>query len=147
MSTALTANERLVQSREQLRHALYQFNSPTDKQGRESPEIFISDLIAMFKRSPGTDVLLDLLQNWWITQPLRAVLPLVSDTATAVLQPVAQRHPYALVTGAAAVGALLVLARPWRWGCTSARLAEMLPKLMSIAASMTTPREDARKSS
>ena len=35
-------------------------------------------------------------------------------TARTVLQPTADAHPWALVGGAAAVGALVVLARPWR---------------------------------
>jgi hypothetical protein len=138
MSTALSANERLIQSREQLFQALYQFSSPTDSHCSENSEMLTSGLIATFKRTPG---------NWWARQPLRMVLTLASESATAVLKPVAQRHPYGLVTGAAAAGALLVLVRPWRWDCTSALLAEVLPKLMSgaMASMAPPPHEDATK--
>jgi hypothetical protein len=139
MSTALSANERLIQSREQLRHALHQFSSPADSHRGERPEMLASGLVAKFKRTPGTGVLLYLFQNWWARQPLRVVLTLASETATAVLQPVAQRQPYGLVAGAAAVGAVLVLVRPWRWNCTLALLAEVLPKLVSVAVSTAPP--------
>jgi hypothetical protein len=138
MSTAPSANERLIQSREQLRQALFQFSSPTHCHDGESPQTLLSGLTASLKCTPS---------NWWASQPLRMVLTLASETATAVLQPVAQRQPYGLVAGAAAVGALLVLARPWRWDCTSALVTEVLPKLLSGAMAITAPppREDATK--
>ena len=65
----------------------------------------------------------------------------VSGVATVVLQPVAQRHPYGLVAGAAAVGAALVLVRPWRWFSPSALLAAgVLPRLISeVVASLNPP--------
>ncbi|TXT37438.1 MAG: hypothetical protein FD135_3614 [Comamonadaceae bacterium] len=92
MNPNLTANERLLASREQLRHALRLTHS-------------------------------------------------VSGVATVVLQPVAQRHPYGLVAGAAAVGAVLVLLRPWRWFSPSALLAAgVLPKLISeVVANLNPP--------
>lgn len=43
-----------------------------------------------------------------------AAFALLSATGREALRPVAQRHPLALVGGAAAAGALLVWARPWR---------------------------------
>lgn len=43
-----------------------------------------------------------------------AAIALLSATGHDALRPVAQRHPLALVGGAAAAGALLVWARPWR---------------------------------
>jgi len=47
--------------------------------------------------------------------PLPNGLSLACQVAQLTLQPLAQRHPFELVAGAAALGGLLVLARPWRW--------------------------------
>lgn len=139
MSTALSANERLIQSREQLRHALRQASSPPDSVGDAHAGLFPVGLIANLQGTPGVSVLLDLAQSWWARQPARVALALAAETATVVLAPVAQRHPYGLVSGAAAVGALLVWVRPWRWLCTSALLAGVLPKLISEAVSRSSP--------
>jgi hypothetical protein len=146
MSSAMAANERLIQSREQLRHALRQVSSPPGSHGDAHPDLFTAGLIAQLQGRPAASVLLELARNWWDRQPVREALTLASETATVVLAPVAQRHPYGLVTGAAAVGALLVLVRPWRWMCTSALLAEILPKLMSEAVlGMTQPNQASEK--
>jgi hypothetical protein len=49
-------------------------------------------------------------QVWWRHHPAH----LAVEVGTPVLQAYAQRHPGRLVAGAAVVGAVLVLARPWR---------------------------------
>jgi hypothetical protein len=58
---------------------------------------------------------------------------LAAQAATVLVQPIARRHPYALVLGAAVAGGLLMLARPWRWISTPALLAGLLPQIMAEA--------------
>ena len=73
------------------------------------------------------------IQQWWSNHPLRLVSDVTLTAAKTLVQPVAQRHPVALVAGAAAVGALLVWGKPWRWLVTPALVAGLLPKLISHA--------------
>jgi len=49
-------------------------------------------------------------RTWWQHHPAHMAV----EVATPVLQAYAQRHPGRLVAGAAVVGAVLMLARPWR---------------------------------
>jgi hypothetical protein len=69
----------------------------------------------------------------WNEQALKLGLKLSKDTAQASLQSAADQHPYALVLGAAALGALVVLARPWRWHVTSELLESCVPDLLAAA--------------
>jgi hypothetical protein len=127
MSSQPDACERLAQSREHLRQALQQVSiSSSDGDGS------------------GTDGLLsDVLANWWGKQPLRLVLQLALEAAKVLMQPVARRHPYKLVLGAAAAGGLLVLLRPWRWTSTRALAAGLLPQIMSLV--IARDRHDSRR--
>lgn len=58
---------------------------------------------------------------------------IAATTADAVLEPVAQRHPWRLVLGAAALGGLLAWSRPWRWVVVPALFAGLVPQLLSAA--------------
>lgn len=131
ISTPLTATERLAQSRAQLRTALRQLTPQADRPDRSG---------SANPNAPGGNaaarVPLQWLHNWWARQPARLALSLAANTANLVLEPVAQRHPYRLVTGAAAVGALMVVVRPWRWSCASAMMAGVMPRLVSEAMSV-----------
>ncbi len=80
------------------------------------------------------------IHEWWAQHPLRLVSDVTIDTAKTLVQPLAQRHPVALVAGAAAVGALLVWSQPWRWLLTPALVAGLLPKVISHALNRTPPR-------
>jgi hypothetical protein len=71
------------------------------------------------------------IHQWWSQHPLRLVSEVTVNTAKTLVDPVAQRHPVALVAGAAAVGALVMWSRPWRWLLAPAVLAGVLPKLVS----------------
>ncbi len=124
MSSQPDACERLAQSREHLRQALQEIStSSSDGDGS------------------GTDSLLsDVLANWWRKQPLRLVLQLAPEAAKALMQPVARRHPYKLVLGAAAAGGLLVLLRPWGWISTRALAAGLLPQIMSVVMQRLSPK-------
>lgn len=79
------------------------------------------------------------IHQWWAQHPLRLVTDVTVDVVTTLVQPVAKRHPIALVAGAAAVGALLVWSQPWRWLLTPALVAGLLPKIISQALNTPAP--------
>jgi hypothetical protein len=115
VSTA--ALQALQASRARLRLALVQAADDTaaaNRSGsRDGPDA-----------APGTGPpawLLHLLAHWWHGHPWRGWSLLAADAADAVARPLAQRHPLALVAGAAGVGALLVWSRAWRGWSLAAR--------------------------
>ncbi len=75
------------------------------------------------------------LRHWWSAHPLRPVGLVAGEAAGAVMRPVALRHPYALVLGAAVAGGVLAWARPWRWLLRSTLFAGLVPQLASRVAS------------
>lgn len=127
----LSTSERLVQSRERIRLALLELGSRNEKKSPTDAKSFSDSLLNSLKTTPGANLLLSLVHEWWSRQPLRASLTLVYGTAQALLQPVAQRHPMVLVMGAAAAGALIVLTKPWRLISKPALLAGLLPPLVA----------------
>ncbi len=75
------------------------------------------------------------VEAWWANHPLRPVAGVAVEASDAVIQPLAQRHPLALVGVAALAGASLVWSRPWRWALRSALFAGLLPQLASRVVS------------
>jgi hypothetical protein len=102
-------------------------------QSSENSGAFDSDWLTKLKAVPGADLLLGLLQDWWAKQPMHVAMTQVAEAVKAALRPISQRHPYAMVFGAAAAGALVVIIRPWRWISTPALLASLLPALVAAA--------------
>ena len=90
---------------------------------------------------PVVGLVLGLARLWWVRQPAPVLLALAGDTADLALQPIARRHPFRLVVGAAAAGAALVALRPWRWvnrsAVTRAVLLGLLPQVLSRLRSPT----------
>lgn len=84
------------------------------------------------------------INQWWEHHPLRLATNVSADAAKALVQPVAQRHPVALVAGAAAVGAILVWSKPWRWLLTPALMAGLLPKVISQVMTVRSSQVPAR---
>ncbi len=129
MSSQPSPCERLAQSRERLRQAIKQeYGSRASGEGTDH---FLTSLLGNLQTAPGASLVGGVLQAWWRKQPLRVALLLAGETATVLVQPVARRHPYALVLGAAAAGGLMVLVRPWRWISTPALMAGLLPQVMT----------------
>jgi hypothetical protein len=93
-----------------------------------------TDWLSVLKSIPGVSVVSDAVRSWWRQHPLHAAGLVLADTAKAVVLPLAQRHPLALVAGGFLVGGLLGWTRPWRWIVTPALLAGLLPQLLSRAA-------------
>jgi hypothetical protein len=78
------------------------------------------------------DTLGPTLKQWWARHPLHSSGVLAGDVVRTVLRPVAQRHPIALVAGAAVLGAALIWSRPWRWAFKPRNLLPTLgPALLS----------------
>ncbi len=73
------------------------------------------------------------LPDWWASPHWAMAFKLADHATKAVLQPVTQHHPYALVLAAAAIGAATVLARPGRWLSAPLLLASVLPSVLAQA--------------
>jgi hypothetical protein len=107
------ACERLALSRERLRAALRPESTAPDT----GPGAF--DWASTFKSVPGAPALIQALRQalgaLWARNPVGGAAKLAAAAAAAMLRPLARRRPLALVLGAAAVGAALMVSRPWRW--------------------------------
>lgn len=120
--------DRIELSRERLRLAM----TPPPAPARSQTALPWLDRL---KAWPILDDVLASLRHWWAAHPLRPVGLVAGEAAGAVVRPVALRHPYALVLGAAAVGGALAWTRPWRWLLRSTLFAGLVPQLASRVAS------------
>jgi hypothetical protein len=132
MSSQPDACERLAQSREHLRQAMQEASTRSTDADSAGADSLLGSLLDSLQTTPGGSLLGDVLATWWRKQPLGGVMQLIQEAAKVLMQPVARRHPYKLVLGAAAVGGLLVLLRPWRWTSTRALATGLLPQIMSL---------------
>lgn len=69
------------------------------------------------------------LGEWWHHHPWRPVGEMLAGEAQASTLPWLRRHPVAAVATAAALGAALVVSRPWRWPGVSERVRPMPRRL------------------
>lgn len=121
------AGARLARSRDSLREAI-RASKPSDADRVATPD-WLQGLDGL-KALPGFDAVLVALRVWWSQQPLRLAVAALSDTATAVLKPLAQRHPLHFTLGGLAVGALLVKLKPWRWLPVAAIMSGLAPQAL-----------------
>ena len=130
MNAPTDALGRLAQTRERLREAMLGVAPPVrearDPEHKGASAAWLADL----KAQPAIGLMLDVVQAWWSRQPLRLVLMLASAASEEALRPAARAHPYRLVLTAAGAGALLALARPWRWVSMGALLTGVLPSMI-----------------
>jgi hypothetical protein len=128
MSAApLQAQARLELSRSRLRLALQQLHAEqADTKAAQAPH---PGWWQALRSEPGTRVLLDTLSAWWAQQPWQQSASLLFASTNQLLRPLARRRPLTLVLGAAAVGAALLLLKPWRWISVPALAAGLLPQL------------------
>ena len=111
---ASSALVRLALTREELRQAL----TPRRRGAEPPPEGLggvAADVAERVKALPGVDLVLGVIESWWARHPLRTVGLVAAEASRSYVTPIAQRRPLALVLGAMAGGALLVLLKPWRW--------------------------------
>ena len=109
----MTDTDRLARSRATLRQALAPAHAQVADAGgtRKTSELPARPGVA----SQTTNAALGLaLTQWWVQQSWVSRLKSAKAVGNAALLPAAQRHPVALVLGAAALGALAVRTVPWR---------------------------------
>jgi len=131
MSQPMDNGDRIAQSRERLRLALREVSTLRHTPDNPNPSADHSDWLSNLHEFPGSGMLLEIFQIWWMKQPLQVAFKLASQATQALLKPLAQRHPYHLVAIAAAVGAVFMLVRPWRWISAAALMAGLLPNILS----------------
>lgn len=73
---------------------------------------------------PAVVVGMDALQDWWKRQPLRPAVETAAGELRSAVTPLVRRHPVLAVAIAAALGAAIVVGRPWRWPAVSQHLAD-----------------------
>ena len=125
-----TAVERIEQSRARLRAAMSPPPETPDDAGAARSESWLHKLGAL----PLVNAVVESVGTWWTQHPLRPVGQMAGEASTALIKPIAQRNPLALVLVAALVGAGLAWSRPWRWIFRSALFAGLVPQLASRVA-------------
>jgi hypothetical protein len=136
MNPATSPAERLTQSRERLRLALNGLPpAPDDPEAAKQTARAAAPWWAKLAALPGAGIVIEAAQQWWARHPLRANILLGLNATQAVVQPIAQRHPVALVAAAFVVGGLLAWRRPLGWLLKPALFAGLLPQL--LISSMT----------
>ncbi len=134
-----TPAERLVLSRERLRLALREVSAPGASSQKTSSVPSVWSWLNNLNTRPGANAPVEAVRQWWSVHPWRVVGELAFEAARAALRPLAQRHPFGLVLGAFALGAVLTWTRPWRPLLTPTLWVRLLPKIWSAAsAGMTT---------
>ncbi len=142
-----TPSERLSRSREQLRLALQGTEAAAGantRQGRSMGTTWLDTLQAI----PGAGLVVEALGSWWARHPLRVTALVAATAATAVVKPIAQRHPVGLVSGAFVLGGLFALSRAWRWRWVvqPALFAGLAQHLLSAASRPPRPAPDGSQS-
>jgi hypothetical protein len=123
----MNAVERIELSRARLRHAMQPPPALQTSVAATGPLAWLERI----RDQPSIAVIIDTLQNWWSRHPMRPLVHVASEASNAVVRPIAQHNPVALVVAAGLVGAVFAWSRPWRWALKPALFAGLLPQLVS----------------
>jgi hypothetical protein len=77
------------------------------------------------------------LLAWWKTHPLSQALGVIVDAASALVSPIAKRHPGRVVAGAMLAGALIAWVRPWRWVTATVAVTSLLAAANQLTQART----------
>lgn len=125
-TTEMTASERLTRSREQMSHWLTDDDRDDRLRARVNGHGSGSDDHA--PTSIG-GIVGDVISEWWSEHPLHASATLALSASRTAIVPLVRRHPAAVLGGAAALGAVIIWARPWRWLLRPALVAGVASQL------------------
>lgn len=136
---------QLAVSRERLRQALRTASQAPDTKasgsgGTSGTASSIPAWLMAVLQAPNPDMVRTLVTAWWAQHPWRTAAGVAVGVAQGALAPIAQRNPTALVCAAAGIGAVLVLAKPWRWTALLPMVLGFLPPLLArTPAPVSTP--------
>lgn len=135
--TLLGVTERLQRSRRLMRDQMLELNAASAQAHEESHGQFNANAwLAALSAIPVLGPLVNDAARWWADHPLRAVADLFARTSTPASETTTQRHPWAWVLGAAAAGAFLMWARPWRFAVLRRAIySGLLPQVVSTLMS------------
>ena len=108
-ASPLSAQARLESSRSLLRRELTEIAHPPSKAAGAG---LGAKLVSAVKDIPGAAVVIDTAKGWW--QDHGSAARITGQASQALLRPMAKRYPGSMIGAAVAVGAVLVLLRPWR---------------------------------
>lgn len=122
----MTASERLTQSRERMSYWL------TDDERDAHANGHVAEGGGGEPTSVG-GIVREVIGEWWAEHPLHASATLAFKASRTAIVPLVRRHPAAVLSGAAVVGAMIVWARPWRWLLRPALVAGIASQLAARA--------------